>query len=73
MYTGQPSRRVFNKYNGHQVLFLINFYGSLANRFTLAEGQQIEHRILTDLPSEIKSELSVYNWLRNNIYLEEAV
>ena len=73
MYTGQPSRRVFNKYDGNQVLFLINFYASLSNRFTIAEGRQIEHRILTELPGEIKSELSVYNWLRNTIFLEEAI
>ena len=72
LYTGQPSRRVFNKYDGYQVLFIINFYGSLSNRFTLSEGRLIEHRILSDLPGELKSELSVFNWVRDKVFLEET-
>jgi len=63
-YTGQPSRRIFDKFNGDQVLFLINFYGSLSgDKFTITEGKAIEQKIIHDLPSDAKSEISVFNWL----------
>ena len=64
-YMGQPSRRTFDRYNGDQVLFLINFYGSLSEQFTIQEGKLIEQRILNELPLEAKSEISVFNWIRN--------
>jgi len=64
-FLGQPSRRAFDRYNGDQVLFLINFYGSLSEQFTIQEGKLIEQRILNELPLEAKSEISVFNWIRN--------
>lgn len=66
LFTGQPTRRLFNRFNSSQVLFLINFYGSLSERFTLEEGRTIETQIATRLPNEVKSELSVFNWIRNS-------
>ena len=65
LFTGQPSRRSFNKFNGDQMLFLINFYGSMLDGFTILEGKSIEKRILFDLPEEAKSEISVFNWIKN--------
>ncbi|MEK7224454.1 MAG: hypothetical protein AAB221_02080, partial [Bacteroidota bacterium] len=47
LFTGQPTRRLFNRFNSSQVLFLINFYGSLSERFTLEEGRTIEMQIAT--------------------------
>jgi hypothetical protein len=64
LFNGQPSRRLFDRFNGDQVLFLINFYASLSDRFTLEEGRTIEHQIAHAMPDEIKSEISVFNWLR---------
>lgn len=66
IFIGQPSRRVFNKLNGNQVLFLINFFGELSDRFTLQEGKVIEQKIQYDLPDYAKSEISVFNWIRNS-------
>ena len=67
LFTGQPSRRGFNKFNGDQMLFLINFYGSMLDGFTILEGKSIEKRILFDLPEEAKSEISVFNWIKNMV------
>ena len=67
LYTGQPSRRRFDKNNGHQVLFLINFYSSLSERVSLKEGKSIEKKILEDLPDEAKIEVAVFNWLRKMV------
>ena len=63
VYAGQPSRRLFDRYNGHQVLFLINAYASLSERFTLEEGKTVEFEICHHLPLEAKSEISVLNWI----------
>lgn len=65
IFTGQPSRRAFDRFNGNQVLFLINFLGALSDRFTLNEGKALEHRIQNELPFGIKSEIAVFNWIRN--------
>ena len=67
VFTGQPSRRVFDRFNGNQVLFLINFYGSVSDRFTLREGKNVEQMILNDLPLEVKSEISVFNWMKDAV------
>lgn len=65
VFSGAPSRRMFDRYNGDQVLFIINFFGSLSEKFTPEEGRMIEHQINHYLPSDAKSEISVYNWIRN--------
>jgi len=64
LFSGNPSRREFNRYNGNQVLFIINFYGSLSDKFTVEQGRKMEELIMTRLPLEAKSEISVFNWLR---------
>ena len=65
VFTGQPSRRVFDRLNSNQVLFIINSYGSVLEKFTLEEGRAIEMQIATRLPIDTKSEISVFNWIRN--------
>jgi hypothetical protein len=68
LYASEPDRRIFDRSNGNQVLFLINCFGKSLGRMTLRDGHKIEELILTQLPESTKSELSVYNWLRG-IYL----
>lgn len=62
-FTGQPSRRLFDRFNGNQVLFLINFLASLTERFDLQSGLYIERMIKDELPLAHKSELSVFHWI----------
>lgn len=64
LYTGNPSRRPFNRFDGDQVLFIINSLGSLGNTFTLHDGRRIEEMICRQLPLEAKSEMTVFHWLR---------
>lgn len=63
-FTGSPSRRLFDKTNGNQVLFIINFLASLSGRVSIREGREIEEMIHNHLPSDVRSEMSVFNWLR---------
>lgn len=63
-FTGSPSRRLFDKTNGNQVLFIINFLASLSGRVSIREGREIEEMIHNHLPTDVRSEMSVFNWLR---------
>ncbi|HEY0677260.1 MAG TPA: hypothetical protein VGD17_03195 [Chitinophagaceae bacterium] len=74
-YTGDPSRRKFDRFNGNQVLFLINSYASIVERFSINEGRKLESLVINHLPLEMKSEISVFNWLRKilNIIPEEKI
>jgi len=63
-FSGEPSRRSFDPLNGDQVLFMINYYGSLFEDFNLQEARALEKQIAYSLPLELKSEISVMNWLR---------
>ena len=72
IFMGQPTRRLFDRFNGNQVLFLINFYSSLADRFSLEEARKIEYEIFNHLPLDHKSEISVFNWIRNGCLQENA-
>ena len=66
-FNGLPSRRLFDRYNGDQVLFIINSCGSLTEQFTAGEGRKIEELISSQLPMEAKSEISVFNWLKGTL------
>jgi hypothetical protein len=63
VFCGEPSRRIFDPFNGDQVLFLINFYGSVVKSFGLKDAHALERKIAHQLPLERKSERSVYNWI----------
>ncbi|THU32522.1 hypothetical protein FAM09_27415 [Niastella caeni] len=67
-YATEPDRRLFDRLNGNQMLFIINYFGKSLGRLTLRDGQKIEDLILTQMPENTKSELSVFNWLRG-VYL----
>lgn len=65
IYEGRPSRRLFDRYNGDQVLFVINFYASFFESFTVGEARELERQIANNLPLEAKSEISVFNWIKD--------
>jgi hypothetical protein len=65
IFKGPPSRRLFDRFDGEQVLFIINFYGALSDKFSITEGRAMEEMLSNHLPIEAKSELSVFNWLRS--------
>ena len=65
LFAGQPTRRLFDRFNGYQVLFMINSYASSSGSFTVEEGKMIEEQIANKLPTDNKSEISVFNWIRD--------
>ena len=64
IFTGEASRRLFNRYNGNQLLFILNLYASLIEGFTINMGLKIEDRLMNQLPVDAKSEISVLKWLK---------
>lgn len=68
MANNEPDRRIFDRFNGFQVLFIINYFGKSVGKLTVTEGLKVEELISAQLPLEVKSELSVFNWLRG-VYL----
>jgi len=64
VFTGTPTRRLFDRYNGDQVLFIINYYGAQSAGFSIEQGKLIELEIAHRLPMEAKSEISVFNWIQ---------
>jgi hypothetical protein len=68
IFNNEPDRRIFDRFNGDQVLFIINYFGKLVGKLTLNDGRKMEELISTQLPLETKSELSVFKWLRE-IYM----
>jgi len=62
-FEGEASRRIFNRYNGNQLLFVLNLYASLIEGFTIKMGLKIEDRLMNQLPVETRSEISVLHWL----------
>lgn len=67
VFCGEPSRRIFDRFNGAQVLFLINCCARIVERFSLKDARMLESRIAHQLPPGLKSERSVYNWILQTI------
>ena len=62
--TNSPDRRFFDRTNGNQILYIINSFGYSVGKLTINDGQRIESLIIKELPSELKSEIAVFNWLK---------
>jgi hypothetical protein len=58
-----PDRRLFDRLNGNQILYLINCFGYSVGNITIDDGQRIENLIIKELPPELKSEKALFNWL----------
>ena len=67
VFDGQASRRLFDRSNGNQVLFLINLLLDNSESFSIDDGQKIESLITNKLPFQQSSELTVFNWLQKEM------
>lgn len=66
IFDGTPSRRLFDRQNGNQLLFIINLYASQNDKFSGDQVQRVEEMLVNKLPEDVKSEISVLNWLKEN-------
>lgn len=69
LFTGIPTRRIFDRRNGSQVLFIINALAVSSKNFSIEKGREIENLILNRLPVTVQSEISAYNWLKSMAHI----
>jgi hypothetical protein len=67
IYNGEPSRRLYNRNDGNQLLFVINSYAAVNTSFDTKQGLQIQNLLKYQLPVDAKSEKSVLQWLKEKI------
>ena len=73
LFTGSPASRLFDPSNGEQVLFLINAYAESMHKFSKEDGWHIETILVKELPLVAKSEITVLNWIKENISMANKV
>jgi hypothetical protein len=64
IFSGSPTRRIFDRLNGIQLLFIINSFAALLDTFSIEDGKNVEDLIMKHLPLNIQSEIYVLRWLR---------
>jgi hypothetical protein len=64
--TGFPDNTLFNRHQGFEILYLINKLMEEWKFKNIASGQHMEKLIREYLPSDIRSQLHVKEWLKKN-------
>ncbi len=68
--TGEPDSTMFNRNEGYEVLYLINKLAEIWGLSSKYDGLIMERMIKNNLPSDIRSQENVKNWIqkewRNN-------
>ena len=67
LFEGSPSRRMFDRYNGNQVFFIISLMLERLGNSSIEQGREIEMMIINKLPFTSCSELTVFNWLEKEM------
>jgi hypothetical protein len=66
-FEGEPSRRLFDRWNGDQVLFIIKQVMENTGDLSIEHGKKLEGLIINKLPFDPCSELTVFNWLQKEM------
>lgn len=64
--SGPPDSTMFNRYEGYEVLYLINRFAHEYDLKQKSFGHKIEKMINEYLPSDIRSQTKVKDWIGNN-------
>lgn len=67
LFEGSASRRTFDRYNGNQVIFIINLLLERLGNSSIEQGREIEMLIINKLPFASSSEHTVLNWLEKEM------
>ena len=60
-----PTRNRFDRFNGNCVLHMLNLFDKLVTTLSVQDGQYLETLMANQLPLEAKSEMTVFNWLKD--------
>ena len=64
--TGKPDSTIFNIHEGYEMLYMINHMADENNWKNKESGQKTERMLRENLPSDIRSQENVKNWLATN-------
>ncbi|MEP6847074.1 MAG: hypothetical protein ABI861_13770 [Panacibacter sp.] len=72
---GAPDRNLFMRYEGNEILYMINYACEAMNYTSRADAERIEALLHDKLPIDIRSQSSVFQWLRKeyDAYKREGV
>jgi hypothetical protein len=68
-----PTRKGFDRLSGDSMLRMINLFNLLISRLTLAEGRSMELALTKEFPLELRSEVSVFNWLKHRYLYDQEI
>ena len=63
---GEPDRSLFNRHEKYEVLYLINKFAEKYNLKQISSGHKVERLIHDHLPSDVRSQEHVVQWLASN-------
>ncbi len=64
--TGEPDKTLFNRHEGYEVIYLINKLATMWSIRTTQECRSLEQLIRNQLPTFIRSQENVKEWIRLN-------
>lgn len=64
--SGEPDSTLVNRYEGYEILYLINKLSQIYNFKKKASGLKLEKMINNNLPSDIRSQINVKKWIKEN-------
>jgi hypothetical protein len=67
--SGRPNNVVFNREQGYEVLYMINYLLTELNVDSKSIGQRIEKFIKTDLPYNQSTQKEVESWIKKYLTL----
>lgn len=72
---GTPDRNLFMRYEGYEILYMINYACETMNAVSKADAGRIETLLHEKLPIDIRSQNSVFQWLQKeyNAVINEEV
>lgn len=65
--SGEPDSTLFSRKEGYEVLYMINKCMDKWSWNGTSNGQKIERVIRLHLPSDVRGQKSVYDWLSANV------
>jgi hypothetical protein len=70
---GVPDRNMFMRYEGNEILYMINYACEMMECKSKAEAGRMEILLHEKLPLEVRSQNRVYSWLQKeyNMVLKE--
>lgn len=64
--SGKPDSTLFSRYEGYEMLYMIDKVLEHRNLISVASGQKVESIIRTKLPSTTRSQENVFNFVNDN-------